>query len=388
MTLNRLFHLPGIVAMLAYLGLAAGPLSAQTAFSPTTPAKHAIMIDFETDTVLMEKDADVRMPPASMSKLMTVYMVFERLKAGNLNLDDRLSVSKKAWRKGGSKMFVMVNTRVSIRELLHGIIVQSGNDACIVIAEGLAGSEEAFAEEMTRKAKEIGLTDSAFKNATGWPAEGHYMSARDIARLSSKLIREFPEYYPIFAEREYKYGGIKQGNRNPLLYKDFGADGLKTGHTEASGYGLAASAKRKDRRLVLVVNGLSSARERSSESARLLDWGFRETGSYALFKKGEEIAKADVWLGNAPDVPMVIDQPVTLTLPRKARRDMKVRVAYKNPIPAPIASGAPIGRVIVTVPGQKDREYPLIAGQDVGQLGFLGRLNAAADYLLFGRSGS
>lgn len=349
-----------------------------------TVGKQAILVDLTTNAVLLEKNADTPMPPASMSKLMTVYMVFERLKAGRLSLDDKFQVSAKAWRKGGSKMFVMVNTRVAVRDLLRGIIVQSGNDACIVVAEGLAGSEEAFAEEMTRRAKEIGLTNSSFKNATGWPAEDHYMSARDIAVLSAKIIREFPEYYGIFSEKSFAYGGISQANRNPLLYKGFGADGLKTGHTEASGYGLASSVIRNGRRLMLVVNGLTSMRERSSESARLLDWAYRETASYALFKKGDTVQKADVWLGDKPTVSMVVDRDVQITMPRRARRGMKVRMIYDNPVPAPIAEGTQLGRVIVSVPNRQDMELPLLAGSKIEQLGLFGRLNAAIKFLLWG----
>jgi D-alanyl-D-alanine carboxypeptidase (penicillin-binding protein 5/6) len=271
-----------------------------------------------------------------------------------------------------------------VRDLLRGIIVQSGNDSCIVVAEGLAGSEEAFAEEMTRRGKEIGLTNSSFKNATGWPAEGHYMSARDIAFLSAKIIREFPEYYGIFSEKSFAYGGISQANRNPLLYKGFGADGLKTGHTEASGYGLASSVIRNGRRLMLVVNGLTSMRERSSESARLLDWAFRETASYALFKKGDTVQKADVWLGDKPTVSMVVDRDVQITMPRRARRGMKVRMIYDNPVPAPIAEGTQLGRVIVSVPNRQDMELPLLAGSNIEQLGLFGRLNAAIKFLLWG----
>lgn len=351
-----------------------------------TSARHAIMIDMTTDSLILEKNADTPMPPASMSKLMTVYMIFDRLKTGRLSLDDKFLVSSKAWRKGGSKMFVRVNQRVAVRDLLRGIIIQSGNDACIVIAEGISGSEEAFAELMTKKAREIGLTNSSFKNATGWPAEGHFMSARDIATLSMKLIRQFPEYYPIFAETEFTYSGIKQGNRNPLLYKDFGADGLKTGHTEASGYGLVSSAKRKGRRLLLVVNGLSSKRARSSESGRLLEWGFRETASYALFKKGETVETANVWLGKSPTVQMLVGRDVALTMPRSARRDMKVKVIYQSPVTAPVATGAPLGRILITAPGQKKIEIPLIAGADVERLGPSGRVSAALKYLLLGAS--
>jgi len=369
------------VAVLLAAMFSALPLSAQ---SVDTVGKQAILMDMTTDAILLEKNADAPMPPASMSKLMTVYMVFERLKQGRLSLDDKFAVSQKAWRKGGSKMFVMVNTRIAVRDLLRGIIVQSGNDACIVIAEGLSGSEEAFADEMTKRGKEIGLTNSAFKNATGWPAEGHYMSARDIATLSAKIIREFPEYYSIFSEKRFDYGGIKQGNRNPLLYKNFGADGLKTGHTEASGYGLASSAVRNGRRLVLVVNGLTSMRERSSESARLLDWAFRETASYALFKKGDTVQKADVWLGDKPTVSMIVDRDVQITMPRRDRRGMKVRMVYNNPVPAPIAEGAPLGRVIVSIPNREDMELPLVAGSKIEQLGLFGRLSAAIRFLLWG----
>ena len=363
--------------------LIAASLSVQ-AQTIDTVGKQAILLDLTTNAVLLEKNADSPMPPASMSKLMTVYMVFQRLKEGRLSLDDKFQVSAKAWRKGGSKMFVMVNTRVAVRDLLRGIIVQSGNDSCIVVAEGLAGSEEAFAEEMTRRGKEIGLTNSSFKNATGWPAEGHYMSARDIAFLSAKIIREFPEYYGIFSEKSFAYGGISQANRNPLLYKGFGADGLKTGHTEASGYGLASSVIRNGRRLMLVVNGLTSMRERSSESARLLDWAFRETASYALFKKGDTVQKADVWLGDKPTVSMVVDRDVQITMPRRARRGMKVRMIYDNPVPAPIAEGTQLGRVIVSVPNRQDMELPLLAGSNIEQLGLFGRLNAAIKFLLWG----
>jgi D-alanyl-D-alanine carboxypeptidase (penicillin-binding protein 5/6) len=373
--------------------LATGFLAALSGLSGTTAlaqvdttAKHAIMIDMTTDSIILEKDADVPMPPASMSKLMTIFMVFERLKSGKLSLNDRFLVSRKAWRKGGSKMFVMVNTRVSVEELLRGIIIQSGNDACVVIAEGISGSEDAFAMLMTRRAKEIGLANSSFKNATGWPAEGHYMSARDIATLSIKLIRDFPEYYSIFAETEYTYGGIRQGNRNPLLYKGFGADGLKTGHTEASGYGLASSVERNGRRLVLVVNGLGSMRARSSESARLMDWGFRETASYALFKKGEEVDTADIWLGEAPQVKLLAGSDLVLTMPRSARRDMKVKAIYRNPIQAPVAAGAAIGRVQIVSPGRKTVEIPLVAANAVERLGPSGRIGAAVQYLIWGGS--
>ena len=362
------------------------------AYSQTidTGARHVFLYDMTTDTILLDKESDVPMPPASMSKLMTVYMVLERLKSGSLSLDDKFLVSRKAWRKGGSKMFVMVNKRVSVRDLLRGIIVQSGNDACIVIAEGISGSEEAFAETMTQRGKEIGLRESSFKNSHGYPARGHYMSARDIATLSRRIIRDFPEYYKMFSETEFSFSGIKQGNRNPLLYKGFGADGLKTGYTQASGYGLVASVVRNKRRLLLVVNGFKSIRGRSSESARLLDWGFRETKSYELFKKGDKIKgkkieNADVWLGKTKKITLAYGKDLTLTMSRKARQSLKVKISYKNPIAAPIKMGTSIGIVTVTAPSMDPIQIPIMAGQEIQQLGFVGRMFNALKFLLFGK---
>ena len=375
-----------IAVLLAAPAAQAAP-AAEAVQPISTPAKHAILIDVQTGTVLLEKDADVPMPPASMSKLMTIYMVFERLKSGRLSLDDKFLVSEKAWRKGGSKMFVKVKTRVTVRDLLRGIIVQSGNDACIVIAEGISGTEDAFAVAMTERARELGLTNSNFRNSTGWPAEGHVMSARDIAKLSILLIRDFPKYYVYFKEKSFKYNKIKQSNRNPLLYNSIGADGLKTGHTEASGYGLAASVERNGRRLVLVLNGLSSVRARSSESARLMEWGFRETNTYALFRKGDVVERADVWLGTAAEVPLVIDRDLHVTLPRKARPGMTAKVVVREPVPAPIAKGTTIARLIITTPGQPNVEVPLSAGAAVDRLGLFGRLGKALQYLLWGSSG-
>ena len=366
------------------LSLAAGlPISSATARD--TPARQAILIDVATGTVLFSKNADERMPPASMSKLMTAYMVFERLADGRLSLDDEFPVSERAWRKGGSKMFVEVGKRVRVEDLLRGIIVQSGNDACIVVAEGLSGSEQAFAEEMTKKADEIGLTDSNFRNASGWPDPDHYMSARDLARLATRLVQDFPQFYPIYSEKEFTFAGIKQGNRNPLLYKNMGADGLKTGHTEESGYGLTASAVRDGRRLVLVVNGLESVTQRARESERLLQWGFREFKNYPLFKAGETVAEADVWLGKTGSVPLLLETPLTLTLSRKDRQEMNVTVNYDGPIPAPIVKGAQVATLRIAAPGlEAPVERPLIAGADIDQLGFVGRIGAALQHLLLG----
>ena len=357
-------------------------------FSPAqaveTMAKHAILIDTSTGTILMEKDADTATAPASLSKIMMLYLIFERLAEGNLTMEDTFAVSEKAWRMGGSKMFVGVNTRVTIADLLRGVIVQSGNDASIVIAEGLGGTESNFAVEMTERAFELGLTNSVFKNATGWPEEGHVMSARDIATLAFRLITDFPQYYPIFAETSFTYNEIRQSNRNPLLYDFPGADGLKTGHTDASGYGLAASAVRNGRRLILVLNGLESVQDRAREAERLLDWGFREFANYTLFTEGEVVDNAEVWLGAQPTVPLVIQQDLILTLSRTARRNMTVKTVYQGPIPARIESGTELAKLVIEAPDTPSVELPLIAGADVDRLGVFGRLRAAVGFLVWG----
>ncbi len=357
-----------------------------------TIAREAILIDLNTGTVLFEKSADAPMRPASMSKMMTVYMLFERLRDGRLSLDDTFPVSEGAWRRGGAKsgsstMFLEPGKRVRVEDLIRGIVVQSGNDASIVVAEGLAGSEEAFADEMTTRGKEIGLENSTFKNATGWPDEGHLMTARDLAKLAIRTIKDFPEYYRYYSMRSFTYNGIKQNNRNPLLYKDMGVDGLKTGHTVESGYGLVSTAVRGDRRLVLVVNGLPSKKARSRESERLLEWGFREFDNYALFKAGEEVAKATVWLGEKARVPLVIKNDLTLVLPRKSRREMKVAVRYQGPIAAPVKKGTEVAKLVITVPGGEPRVFPLVAGEDSQRLGLIGRLGAAVKYILWGDAG-
>lgn len=349
-----------------------------------TSARQAFIIDAQTGTVLLDKDADSLMPPASMSKLMTAYMVFQRLKDGRLSLEDELLVSEKAWRKGGSKMFVEVGSRVSVEDLLRGIIVQSGNDACIVVAEGIAGSEEAFADMMTEVARKIGLEKSVFRNATGWPDEGHVMTARELAILAQRIIADFPEYYHYYAETSFTYNNIRQGNRNPLLYTMNGADGLKTGHTEASGYGLTASAKRDGRRIILVVNGLPSMNARSQESSRLMDWAFREFEALSLFKAGETVEQAEIWMGNARTVPLVTAGDIVITVPKAARRSMVVSAVYDGPVAAPVKQGDRIATLRVSLPNGATMDYPLLAGADVEELGLFGRMLAAAQHLAFG----
>jgi D-alanyl-D-alanine carboxypeptidase (penicillin-binding protein 5/6) len=349
-----------------------------------TPAKQAILIDHATGTVLFAKNAEQSMPPSSMSKLMTLYVLFDRLAGGGLSMDDTFPVSKKAWRMGGSKMFVRVDTQVTIADLIRGIIIQSGNDACIVVAEGIGGDEASFASLMNETARRIGMLDSHFVNASGWPHPDHVTTAKDLSLLARQLVDKFPQYYPIFAERSFTFSKIRQGNRNPLLYKNIGADGLKTGHTAAAGYGLVASAQRKGRRLDLVVNGLKSVNQRSRESQRLLAWGFREFGNYALFKAGEQVADANVWLGDEGKVTLLIEEPLTIIMPRKARRAMKVSVNYIGPLPAPIAKGEQVATLRIEAPNMATIERPLIAGADIVRKDFIGRLGTALELLIFG----
>ena len=372
--------------------VSAAPISAtvRPAAALDIKAREYILIDFQTGTLLDAKDADRRMPPSSMSKLMTAYLTFQALKSGKLSLEDRLTISRNAWKvggaaSGGSTMFLEPGSTVKVEDLVHGMIVQSGNDACIVLAEGMAGSEEAFAEIMNAKAKELGLTNSHFVNATGLPDEQHYMTPRDLATLAKHIITEFPEYYAIYSETSFSYNNITQGNRNPLLYRvGSGADGLKTGHTEIAGYGLTASAVRNGRRLILVANGLNSIKDRDEETAKLLDWGFREFTNRELFKAGDVVTDAEVWLGDAPSVSLVIPQDVIITVPRTSGQGLDVKVVYQGPLPAPIAKNAEVAKVIITAKDLNPIEVPLQAAAAVGRLGFVGRLKAAAQYIFLG----
>lgn len=372
--------------------IAALTFASATAFAEAIDieAREYVLIDFQTGAVLGEKNADERMPPSSMSKLMTAYMVFERLKSGQLSLDDEMTVSENAWKlggaaSGGSTMFLNPNDRVKVEDLLRGMIIQSGNDACIVLAEGIAGSEEAFAEAMTAKAKEIGLTGSHFMNATGLPHPEHYMTPKDLSILARRLITEFPEYYSLYSETSFTYNGITQGNRNPLLYKvGSGADGLKTGHTDAAGYGLTASAIRNGRRLIMVANGMASIKARDSETSKLIDWGFREFTNRVIFKAGDKIADAEVWLGDKPSVPLIVPQDLTLTLPRGAVSSLVVKAVYEGPLPAPVTQGSQAGKVVISAKEFGPMEIPIVTAGAVDRLGFVGRLKAAAQYIFLG----
>lgn len=364
--------------------------SAATASAIDIKAREYILLDFQTGTVLDAKDPDKRMPPSSMSKLMTGYMVFSALKSGKLSLEDQLTVSRNAWQiggaaTGGSTMFLDPGAMVKVEDLLRGMIVQSGNDACVVLAEGVAGSEEEFARQMSAKAKELGMTNSNFVNSTGLPDEQHYMTPHDLAILAKRLIAEFPEYYSLYSETSFTYNNITQGNRNPLLYRvGSGADGLKTGHTSVAGYGLTASAIRNGRRLILVANGMNSLKDRDEETSKLLDWGFREFTNRELFKAGDLVTTAEVWLGDAPDVNLIIPRDVIITVPRSASQALDVKVVYRGPLPAPIAKDTEVAKVIITAKDLEPIEVPLRAATDVGRLGFIGRLKAAAQYIFLG----
>jgi D-alanyl-D-alanine carboxypeptidase (penicillin-binding protein 5/6) len=366
------------------LSTAIGLLSSAPGGAIETSAKQAIVIDYDTGNVLLALDADARVGPASMTKMMTVYLLFERLRDGRLSLEDTLPVSEKAWRKGGSKMYVEVGKRVRVEDLIRGIIVQSGNDASIVVAEALGGSEDGFAVEMTEKGIALGMTDTSFRNSSGWPDPDHYTTARDLAMLAMATIRDFPDYYHYYAEKNFTFSKIKQGNRNPLLYKNIGADGLKTGHTEDSGYGMAASALRDGRRVIVVAHGMGSMKERSAQTERLLEWAFREWGQYALFESGETVTEIPVWLGQKDTVPVVIKDGLMVSVPRKSRKRMAVRVVHQEAVPAPFAKGDEIAKLVVSAPGMGDVSVPLYAGATVSERSFFGRLGTAIGELVWG----
>jgi serine-type D-Ala-D-Ala carboxypeptidase (penicillin-binding protein 5/6) len=365
--------------------IAARTASATPAAGIDTQAAHALIIEVETGAVLLDKAADARMPPASMSKLMTAYLVFDMLKKGQAKLDDPLPVSEEAWRTSGSKMFVPLGERVKIADLVRGMIIQSGNDACVVLAEGLAGSVQAFVDLMNQKAKQIGLKDSHFTNVDGLPDPDHWMTARDLATLAVRTIKDFPDYYKIYSEMDFTFNNIKQGNRNPLLYKNDGADGLKTGHTEEAGYSLTASVVRGDRRIVMVLGGLPTMKARAQESDRLIEWAFREFNDYRLFAAGETVDEAPVWLGADARVRLTVAQNLVVTLPRRARAGMKVSVQYDSPIPAPIAKGESIGKILVNAPDTAPIETALIAASDVPRMNAVGRIATLAGYLVWGQ---
>lgn len=354
-----------------------------------TQARNAILMDYDTGQYLYVKDHEKMVPPASMSKLMTVNMIFEKLKDGSLSLDDTFTVSERAWKlggaaSGGSTMFLKIGEKVRVEDILKGILIQSGNDACIVAAENLDGSEDDFAEMMNKRARELGLNNSSFANSTGLPHPDQKMSVEDLAKLARHIIKEFPEFYHIFSEKYYTHNNITQGNRNPLLYSMPNADGLKTGHTEEAGFCLTASAKKGERRLIEVMTGMNSNKERSEEAERLMEWGFREFNNYNLLNKGQEIADIPVVFGNEKEVRLVVPETVKRTLKKSQAPKIKMTAVYDKPVKAPVAAGDKLGEVRIELDGQEMENVPLVADKNIEKLGFFGRIGQNLKYLLFG----
>lgn len=354
-----------------------------------TAARNAILMDYDTGEYLFEKNIAESVPPASMSKLMTVYILMSKIKDGSIKLDDTFSVSENAWRKGGaatggSTMFLSIGDNVSVENLIKGIVIQSGNDACIVVAENVAGSEDDFVILMNKTAKKLGLKNSHFENATGLPHPDHRMSMEDLAILARHIIKEFPELYHYFSQKEFVYNNIKQGNRNPLLYTMKGADGLKTGHTEEAGFCLAASATKGERRLIEVMSGMSSNRERSEEAERLMSWGFREFNNFKILTKGQTVATAKVWYGKEDSVNLTVADDVLKTVHMSQQDNVKATAEFDEPVKAPIKAGQEIGTIKIEIEGQSPLNVPLIAANDVLETGMLGKFWANVKYFIFG----
>lgn len=346
-------------------------------------AKTALLIDLSTGETFLEKNSQLRTYPSSMTKIMTALMAFEKIKEGTLSLDQEFLISKKAWKMGGSKMFIEVDKKVTVSDLLLGVVVQSGNDASIAIAEGISGSEKIFAIEMNNLAKKIGLSDTNFVNSSGWPNDNHYTTAQDLAKIAIYTLNEHPEFYKMYGVTEFTYNGIKQDNRNPLLYSFDGADGFKTGHTQAAGYGLVGSAERGGRRLLLVLNGLETSRSRAQEALRLMDWGFNNFQLVEFYKKNEVVIEADTWLGKKEKVKLSSIKDISVSIPKSHLSDMKVEVLVEEPIQTPISQGDKIGTLQISYQDNQ-LQFPLISSEDIEQKGFFSRITSALKYLVLG----
>lgn len=373
-----------LLAKVIAIVLLAMPVSAQTL---QLGARAAIVVDFETGTTLLERNADTPLPPASMSKLMTLLMVFEALDEGRLTMSQKLPVSEAAMAYGGSTMFLDTTDRVTVEDLIRGVIVLSGNDACVVLAEALSpdGTEAGFARLMTERARQIGMTNSTFVNSNGWPVAGHRMSVRDLAILTERLIKEFPQYYPMFAETEFKFDGrapANSRNRNPLLGLGIGADGLKTGHTEEAGFGLVGSAVQGGRRVIFVLTGMDSAAERALESEKVVNWSYRQFLERKVANAGTVLAQAEVWMGSAGTVGLVAPEDIQVLLPIPLPDQLGARVEYSGPIQAPIKKGQELGTLVIPRSGIEDFRAPLVADRDVGLAGFLPRMRTSTEVLL------
>ena len=351
-----------------------------------TKAEQAIVMDFDTNEILFEKNSNIKTPPASMTKIMTVYAAFDRLKNTDLSIENECVVSAKAYKMGGSRTFLEIDDKVSIDELLKGIIIQSGNDASVALAECLAGTEDDFAKLMNVYAKRIGMRNTNFLNSSGWPEDNHYSTVYDLALLSNSLINEFPDLYLYFSDKEFTYNDIKQPNRNKLLSSVQGADGLKTGFTRASGWGIAATAKRDDRRITAVINGTNSSRSRLNEASNLINWAFSQTSQKLLVDENQVIVEVDVWLGNKPRVNLVSSKKIVSTLSFDQIQLIKSSLEYKRPIEAPIKKGEVYGKLLIDIDGKPNIEVELIAQENVGTVNPISKVFAAMRYLIFGTS--
>ncbi len=351
-----------------------------------TKAEQAVVLDFNTNEVLFQKNADKKIPPASMTKIMTVYVAFDRLKSTNLSIEDECTVSAKAYKMGGSRMFLEIDDRVSINNLLRGIIIQSGNDSSITLAECLSGTEEDFAKVMNIYAEKLNLSNTNFTNSSGWPDDNHYSTAKEIAILSNALIKDFPNLYSYFNEKTFTYTEIKQPNRNKLLTHFSGADGLKTGYVKSLGWGISGSAIRNNRRVTVVVAGTNSARERLNESSNLLNWAFTQTSEKLLFRKNQVIKNVDVWLGNKPTVNLIVKDNINTILSFDQLKSVKSIIEYEKPISAPIKAGDKLGTLSINISGKSTIIIPLIAENSVGNINPLMKFFAAIKYLIFGTS--
>jgi len=349
-----------------------------------TKAKQAYIIDFETGQVLLDKASDQKMPTSSMSKVMTAIMVFDAIKEGDITLETAFNVSNKASNKGGSKMFIAEGTDVRVEDLLRGIIIQSGNDATIAVSEGLSGSEDVFAEQMTARAKEIGMINSNFVNASGWPDEGHYSTAQDLTTMSEYLIKNYPDFYKYYAEEEFEYAGIKQSNRNPLLNNKFNSDGIKTGHTEIAGYGLIGSATKDNRRVIMVLNGMQSKSERAAESQRLMQWALSSFENKKILSKGQVVAKAKVSMGKKESITLISGEDVLATIKKRSGDQYKVNAGFKSPLIAPIKQGDVVGTILVEIADGADIKIPLIAAEDAEESGFFKKYFTKIKYMVLG----
>ena len=358
-------------------------LLTRQSFAIESIAKTALVIDLSTNEILLEKNSTEKTYPSSMTKMMTALVAFEKIKDGSLSLDQEFLISKKAWKMGGSKMFIEVDKRVSVYDLLLGVVVQSGNDASIAIAEGISGSEEIFAIEMNNLGKKIGLTGSNFTNSSGWPDDNHYTTAEDLAKVAQYTIENHYELYQMYKISDFTYNGIKQDNRNPLLYTFEGADGFKTGYTDAAGYGLVGSAERGDRRLIVVLNGLESSKSRAQESLRLMDWGFNNFQLVDFYKKNEVIQEIDTWLGKEDKVDLVALEDISVSIPKAQLSSAKVTVLVEEPIATPIKIGDQIAKLQISF-ADKQVDFPLYSGEDIDQKNFFSRIFSAIYYIILG----